>query len=270
MRPLWSGSIAFGLVNIPVKLFSATNERTIDLDMLHKTDLSPIRYARICKADGKEVEYKDIVKGYKMDDGEYVILTEEDIKSAASAKSTTIAIEEFVKEEEIDTIYFDKPYYLVPNKGAGHAYDLLRQALIKSKKVGLAKFVFHNREHLIILKPHEDILMINQLRFQEEIRDVKELKIEEKPRKGTPREMEMAVALIDQLTAPFNPEQFKDNYNDQLHHMIELKAKGHLPTTKSKKQVAKPAKVVDLFETLKASLKPHKGGSKPKSPRKSA
>ncbi|MDP1835663.1 MAG: Ku protein [Chlamydiales bacterium] len=254
MRPLWSGSIAFGLVNIPVKLYSATYDHTISLDMLHKADLSPIRYARVCKADGKEIEWKDIVKGYKLDNGEYVVITEADFKAASSAKSATINIEEFVQEKEIDPVFFEKPYYLAPDKGAGHAYDLLRQALEKSKKVGIAKFVFHNREHLITLKPHQNILMINQLRFAEEIRAIEDLEVAVKE-KSSGREIEMAVALIDQLTQKFKPEQYKDNYNDQLRDLIDKKAKGQAPKGAAK-HAAKPTKVVDLFDTLKASLKP--------------
>ncbi len=257
MRPLWSGSIAFGLVNVPIKLYSATvSDHGVNLDMLHKSDLSPIRYARICKADGKEVAWKDIVKGYEIGDGQYVPITEADLKQASSKKSSAIEIDQFVAVEEIDSVYFDKPYYLTPDKGAARAFNLLRQALEKSKKVGVAKFVFRNREHLVIIKPYYDLLVLNQLRFQEEIRSIADFDLPEKE-KVTAREMEMAIALVNQLTQEFDPSQYKDTYTAELRDMIKNKSKGKLPVPKAAK-AAKPTKVVDLFETLKASLKPTK------------
>jgi DNA end-binding protein Ku len=153
MRAIWSGALSFGLVNIPVKLYSATAGMGLDLTMLHKKDISPIRYARICRADGKEIPYEDIVKGYEYQKGDYVILTDEDFKKASVEKTKAIEIESFVKESEIDPIYFEKPYYLEPEKGAQKAYALLRESLKKSKKIGLAKFVLRNREHLAAIRP---------------------------------------------------------------------------------------------------------------------
>ncbi len=257
MRPLWSGSIGFGLVNIPVKLYSATiSDHGLNLDMLHKSDLSPIRFARICKADNKEIAWKDIVKGYELQDGKYVVLTDEDFQRADKAKASVIEIEEFVQEKEIDSIYFDKPYYLAPSKGAGHAFNLLRQVLEKAKKVGVARFVFRNREHLVIVKAHKNVLVLNQLRFDEEIRSAEDLEVP-KEEKVTARELELAVALVDQLTHKFTSKQYKDTYTHQLKEIIQKKAKGKLPK-QSKAAVAKPTKIVDLFATLKASLKPTK------------
>lgn len=261
MRALWSGSIAFGLVNIPVKLFSATSENSLNFDMLHKKDLSPIRYARICKATGDEVPYEDIVKGYEYEKGEYVVITKEDFQNVSLEKSTQIAIEEFVKESEIDTIYFEKPYYLSPDKGAEHAFSLLRQALEKSKKVGLAKFVFHSREHLIIIKPFQDIIILNQLRFDEEIRDAKEL-ASKSSTKATARELDMALTLIDQLTHHFVAKDYHDTYTDELKALIAKKTKGTVRHPKKAGVARHPTKVVDLFETLKASLKPAKKSRK--------
>src|SRR5215211_1486354 len=143
MRALWTGSLSFGLINIPMKLYSATQEHGLNFDMLHKKDLSPIRYARICKADGKEIPYKDIVKGYEYQKGDYVVLVEEDFKRANIKKTKSIEMIEFTKESEINPLYYEKPYYLEPDKGADKAYVLLREALLKSKKVGIAKFVLH-------------------------------------------------------------------------------------------------------------------------------
>jgi DNA end-binding protein Ku len=211
MRAIWTGALSFGLVNIPVRLYSATSGTGLEFDMLHKKDLSPIRYARVCRADGKEVPYEEIVKGYEYKKGDYVVLTDEDFKKAAPRRTKTVDIFDFVKEDEIDSVYFEKPYYLEPDKGAGKAYSLLREALKKSKKVGLAKFVLRNKEHLAVIKPFGKVVVLNQLRFNDEIRPPEGLDLPgEKVAKG--KEIEIALALIDHLTSHFKPEDYKDDY----------------------------------------------------------
>lgn len=258
MRSIWSGSLSFGLINIPVQLYSATQEHALEFDMLHKKDLSPIRYMRVCKEDGQEVPYKDIVKGYEYQKGEYVVVTEEDFKHADVKKTTTIDIKDFVFEDEIDMIYFEKPYYLEPGKGSDKAYALLRDALKKSEKVGVVTFVLRNREHLGIIKPYKDAIVLNQLRFESEIREMEGLKL---PKEGTAtkKEVDTAMKLIDQLTEKFVAKAYKDTYIDDLKAIIDKKIKGISPKKKTEKGVAKPSKVHDIMSLLKASLEEEQG-----------
>ncbi len=248
---MWTGSLSFGLINIPVRLFSATQDHGISFDMLHKKDLSPIRYARICKADGKEVPYDDIVKGYEYQKGDYVVLVDEDFKRANIKKTKAIEMVAFTDEGEIDPIYYEKPYYLEPDKGADKAYVLLREALLKSKKVGLAKFVLHNREHIGVIKPYDHLLVLNQLRYENEIREYSDLHLPKKE-EASSREISMAIKLIDQLTAHFKPEEFHDTYIEELKTIIEEKAKGKKPKAKGKEP--KITKVKDIMSMLKQSL----------------
>lgn len=193
MRAIWRGSLSFGLINIPVRLYSATQEHALTFDLLHKKDLSPIRYARICKADGKEIPYEDIVKGYEYQKGDYVVLVDEDFKRANVKKTKSIEMIEFTQESEVNPLYYEKPYYLEPDKGADKAYALLREALVKSKKVGIAKFVLHNREHLALIKPYGKLLILNQLRYADEIRQYHELHL---PSKEVASSREIGMALI--------------------------------------------------------------------------
>lgn len=255
MRPLWSGAISFGLINIPVKLFSATQERTIDLDMLRKGDLCPIRYARVCRATGEEVAYKDIVKGYEYEKGDYVVLTDEDIKSASPRKTQTIDIVAFVEEDEIESQYFERPFFVEPSKGAQKAYALLREALRKTKKVALARFVLKTKEHLAVLKADEDMLILNEIRFESELKQPEGLNVPGEKASG--KELDMAIKLIEQLTEPFKPEDFHDTYTDQLKKTIEKKAKGELKSVKTPEVEA--TDVDDLMASLKASLERARG-----------
>ncbi|MCL4354422.1 Ku protein [Patescibacteria group bacterium] len=253
MRSIWSGSVSFGLVNIPIKLYSAVNAKNLDLDMLHKEDMGQIRYARICKKDGHEIPYEDIVKGYEYEEGDYVVLTQQDFEKANARKTNTVDIIDFASEDEINPIYFEKPYYLEPQKGSGKAYVLLREALKKSKKVGIAKFVIRNREHLGVVKPEGNILVLNQMRFQEEIRQP-ELKIPKE--EVSHKEIEMALSFIDQLTEPFKPEEYKDTYIKELKRVIKEKSQGKTPKTHG--EAPKPTEVDDLMAALKASLEQQK------------
>jgi DNA end-binding protein Ku len=250
MRPIWTGAIGFGLVNIPVKLYSATQRSEINLDMLDKTDHSHIKYKRVNEKTGKEVTWEQIVKGYKMND-DYVILTDKDFESANAKKTRTIEISDFVQEKEIDSLYFETPYYLEPDKSGTRAYALLREALRKTGKVGIATFVMRNKEGLAILRATEDLIVLNRIRFAEEIRDHSELNLPEKPeiKKG---ELEMAISLIDQLTSKFDISGYKDTYTEQLLKLIEAKAKGE-KVVQPKMRVVHSAKE-DLMSQLKASL----------------
>lgn len=254
MRPIWNGSISFGLVSIPVRMFSGTNPRQgIDLTMLHKEDKSPIRYARICRKEGDEVEWDDIVKGYEYAEGEYIVLTEKDIDELAAKKSSTIDILQFVEEDDIDIRYFEKPYYLEVVKGGEKAYALLRAALQKSGKLGLAKFVMHEHEHIAAIKPVGRALVLNQMRYPTDIRQPSELNLPT-DKEITDKEVEMALKLVKQETHPFIPEDLHDTYTDELEELIKDKAKGKkIQKTKAEKSDKTSAK--DLMSALKASLK---------------
>lgn len=249
MRAIWTGAIGFGLVNIPIKMYSATQSSSLNLDMLDKKDHSNIKFQRVNEKTGKEVAWENIVKGYKYN-GDYVILTDEDFKKASPEKSKLIEIAQFVDEKDIDTIYYETPYYLEPEKTGAKAYALLRDSLAKAGKVGLGTYVMRTKEVIGVIKPLDDVLVLNKIRFAEEVRDHKDLKVPEG--KSKPNEMKMAMALIDQLSGPFDIGQFKDNYSEQLMKFIEAKAKG-------KKVKAPTMRVVhskshDLMEQLKASL----------------
>jgi DNA end-binding protein Ku len=251
MRPIWSGALSFGLINIPVNLYSATEDHEISFDLLHKKDLSPIRYAKICKGEEKEVPYKDIVKGYKYKEDSYVILTDEDFKKISLQRTKTIEIQFFTDEEEIDSIFYEKPYFLEPSKGASKAYMILREALKKSGKVAVATFILRNREHMAVIKPYEDIIILNQMRYLTEIREVSRLELPAM-QKNNVKEVDMAIKLIDQLTHHFNPKKFKDHYVEDLKEMIENKLKGKkLP---KKTHEPKITHVEDLMSKLKESL----------------
>jgi len=255
MRAIWSGAISFGLVNIPVKLYSGTSaERALDLDMLSKKDMAPIRYARISTASNKEVEWKDIVKGYEIEKGKYVVITDEDFKKASPEKTNTIEILQFVNEKEIDSIYFEKPYYLVPDKGAAKAYTLLLKALDKASKVAIATCMIRNREHIFSIKPMADqVLLLEQLRYKEQINEIPE--INTVSTKITQQEITLALKLIEQLTEKFKPETFKDTYVETMKKLIEAKAKGKKITAPAVEK--KTAAVKDLMSVLKESLNTH-------------
>src|SRR5215213_853997 len=202
MRSIWSGAISFGLVNIPVKLNSAIeSSEGLDFDMLSKKDLARIRYARIDTKTEKEVAWKDIVKGYQYAKGKYVVVTDEDFKKASPEKSRSIDIVQFVKEEEIDPIYYDKPYYLVPDKGADKSYHLLIKALEETETVGLAEFMLRNRVHVCALKSYNGVLLLNQMRYVDEIREAPE--VESKGDRISAKEVQLATKLIQQLTDKF-------------------------------------------------------------------
>jgi DNA end-binding protein Ku len=251
MRPLWKGSIGFGLVNIPVRLYSATEESDLSFVSLDKKTGSRIRYKKVSDTTGKEVAFSDIVKGYKMGE-QYVIMEDADFEKALPVKKDHIDIVQFVSEKEIDVLYYEKPYYLEPEKGGDRAYALLREALKKEGKAAIGLFVFHNREWVCLLKPSEKALVLTRLRFAEEIRPTQSLNIPDAAIKAD--QLKMAASLISQLTKPFKPEQFKDEYAEKLLKVIEAKGKGKTATYKPMK-VVHNTNAEDLMEKLKASLK---------------
>lgn len=250
-KPIWNGTIAFGLVNIPVRMYSAISTATLDLDMLDKKTLSNIRYKRVSEANGKEVAWKDIVKGYKVN-GRYVTLDDKDFERAAAEKTKRIDILSFVKEAEIDSIYFDSGYYLEPVGKEHKPYVLLREALKKTGKVGLGTYVMRNKQHLCVIKIYKNALLLNKLHFDQELNDPADYNIPgaEKPHTA---ELKMAVTLVNSMTSSFDISKYKDEYSAQLLKFIRAKAKGKLPKA-SGQQNPLPQEVSSLLEQLKASL----------------
>lgn len=251
MRAIWNGAIGFGLVNIPVKLYSATETSALDLDMLDKKDFSNIRFKRVNEKTGKEVAWENIVKGYKMED-RYIVLEPEDFAAVSPEKSKILSVKQFVKEEEIDPAYFETPYFLEPQKNGEEAYKLLLKALIKTKMAGIGTFILREKEILGLVRPFENkILMVNRMRFPQEIRSYEDLKM---PSAKAPKteELDMAESLIKQLATEFTPEKFKDTYHDDLMKIIEQKAKGK--KTKAIEEEQPESAPSDLMAQLKASL----------------
>jgi DNA end-binding protein Ku len=256
MRSIWSGSISFGLINIPVKIFSASEDRGLDFRMLEKHGHCPISFARVCRATNQEVPYKDIVKGYEYQKGDYVILTDEDFAKVAPKKTKTIDVVSFVDEKEIPSENIEKPYYIEADKKAEKAYVLLREALKRSKKVGIAKWVMRNKEHIAMIRPDGNALMLIQMRFAEEIRKPEGLNLPEKAN-FSKQEMEMAVMLIEQLQDHFNAEEYKDTYTEELKKLIDKKAKGKTVRVVDEKEPV-PTDMKNLMEALRKSLEEHK------------
>lgn len=260
MHTVWKGSLSFGLVNIPIRMFTASRDRELKFTLLHKKDLSEIRYAKICKSEEKEVPWDEIVKGYEFQKGEFVILDDKDFEKVDVKKTKTIEIVNFIDEEEIDPIYFVKPYFLEPDKDASNAYSLLRDAMKKSKKVALARYVLRNHEHLAAVKVHGNMLLLIEMRYYDELVQPEDLKIP--TQKSDNKQLDMAIKFIDQLTVPFVPEDYKDTYVAELKEVIAQKAKGKAVRPKSEEP--KKTKVHDIMALLQASLE----GTKKKAPAK--
>ncbi len=249
MKAIWTGAIGFGLVNIPVKLFSAVEASELDLDMLDKKDHANIKFKRVNEKTGKEVEWKNIVKAYNLND-RYVVLEDEDFERAAPEKTKMVEITEFIDEEEVNSLYYEMPYYAEPEKNGVKAYALLRDALKKSGKAGLGSFVLRSKESLCLIKTEGDVIVVYRIRFAQELRSPKDLKIPASSSK--PAEMKMATELINQLTAKFDISKFKDTYTDKLLKIIRAKSKGKLKAVPQMKVVH--SKTTDLMSQLKASL----------------
>ena len=251
MRAIWNGAIGFGLVNIPIKLYSATEESNIDLDMLDKDDLQNINFKRVNSKTGKEVKWANIVKGFKMED-RYIVLDKEDFDEVSPEKSRILNIKQFVDIDEIDSAYFETSYFLEPQKNGEEAYRLLLNALLKTKMAGIGTFILREKEILCLVRPYEKkVLMVNRMRYPEEIRSFEDLKLPS-AKKPKEEELKMAESLIKQLATKFDPEKYKNTYNDDLMKIIEAKAKGKTKKMATKAEVS--AKATDLMAQLKASL----------------
>jgi DNA end-binding protein Ku len=265
---IWSGAINFGLVTIPVKLQTAIRTNDLRFNFLHKKDEGRIQNVRRCSLDGEEVSYGDIVRGYEYEKGRYVILSDEDFERVNPEATQSVDIVQFVDLSEINPMFFDKPYYLEPEKRGRHAYALLREALKESGKVGIAKVVIRSREHLAALKPNGDALVLELMHFADEIVDQSTLEF---PATEKPHENEMKVArlLIDTMTEAFDAEQFRDNYREQVLAMIEARVAGQ-EVPKAEAAAPRADNVVNLMDVLQKSLEESKkqrgaaGAAKPK------
>ena len=260
MRAIWKGHISFALVTIPVSVVSGTRSSDVSFKYLHKGDLSPVTYKRFCEAENREVAWDEITKGYEFEKGRFVEVTSEEIKEANAQLSRTIQVLEFIDQSEIDAVYFDKPYFLEPQKGGERPYALMRDALAESGKVALARVVLKTREHLAAVRPTGKLLAMQLLRFHHELIEPGEVRAPEVSDLSA-REMELAHTLIDTMQGSFAPEQYKDEYRKQLLDMIGKKVEGVAPAATA--ATVQPAgTVVDLMEVLKKSLKDSKARKK--------
>jgi DNA end-binding protein Ku len=251
-RALWKGSIAFGLVNIPVELYSAVRDHRPRFHLLHAKDESPVQYERICRSEGKPVAWEELVKGYEYEKGQYVVLTKEDFKNAALEKTKTIDILDFVDPNEVDERYFETPYYLQPGKGADRSFALLRDAIRDSGRIGIGKVILREAQHLAALEVIDDALVLTMMRFRDELADLSDFEI---PKADGVRKPELAMArqLIEHLSASWNPDKYTDEYRDNLLRIIKAKLKGKKPRLQER-ATPREANVVNLMERLKASL----------------
>jgi len=266
-RAIWKGSISFGLVNIPIALYPATRREELKFRLLRAKDLSPVSYKRVAEADGKEVPWDEIVKGYEYEKGKYVVLKDEDFQRVDLEATQTVDIQDFVDEEEIDPMFFYKPYYLEPQKGGDKAYVLLRDALEDSKKVGIAKVVIKTRQYLAGVNAEDGVLVLELMHFAEELAEADKLHVPKKIDPGK-REMNMAKSLIDSMSAKWNPEKYRDDYREALMEVIEEKVEaGGKEIEEKPKPRKQPTKVIDLVSVLQQSLE-KTGGAKKKTARK--
>ncbi|MEH7376679.1 MULTISPECIES: Ku protein [Bacillaceae] len=268
MHTMWKGSISFGLVNIPIKLHTATEDKDIKLRTLHNKCHAPIKYEKVCSVCEEEVKPEDIVKAYEYTKGKFVVLDNEELeKLRKENEEKAVEIIDFVKMEQIDPIYYDRSYYMSPSEGGGKAYSLLRKALMESQKVGLAKIIIRSKEQLAVIRVYENVLVMETIHYPDEVRKAGDVPSVPSEDKVTKRELDTAILLIDQLTTDFEPEKYTDEYRTALLELIESKRSGQETVSAATKEVA--SNVTDLMAALQASIdrtKPKKAAA----PRKKA
>ena len=265
-RPIWRGSLSFGLVAIPVQLHTAVRENRPKFRLLHAKDKSPIKYERVCQRDGKPVAWKDLVKGYEYERGRYVVLTKEDFKAAALEKDRRVQVSDFVPGDAIDDRYFDQPYYLLPDKSGEHAYAVFRDALKETGRIGIGRVVLRERQHLVAVETLGDHLVLTMMRFAEEMVEAPEMPDVERI-KVPAHELKLATSLIGALAAEWKPERYTDDYQENLQEVIKGKLKGETVVLEGDERPVR-ADIADLAERLKASLRAASGqrkGAAPKS-----
>jgi DNA end-binding protein Ku len=259
MRPIWKGAISFGMVTIPVKLYTATEQKDVRFRLLHKADGAPIEEKRFCTADGKEVAWDDLARGYEISKGEFVILDPDEIDAAKPESSTTIDIGDFVEAAEIDPVYFEKSYFLEPGDAGGKAFTLLKTALEETKRVAIARVTIRTRERLATVRAYDGTLILETMFWPDEIRSTKQLDLPEGA-EGRVRDKELAMArtLVENLADRFRPEAYTDEYRTALQKLIEQKARGEVRNAKRRRP---EPKVIDLMEALRASVEQAQKGS---------
>lgn len=268
-RSIWNGTIMFGAATVPIKVYSATRDRRIHFHQVHAPDGARIKHRRICSKEGKPVPYKQIAKGYELSNGEYVLLTQAEIDAAAGKRSRLIELERFVAQAQIEPEYHDRGYYLGAGADGAAAYRLLLEALRKTERSGIGRWVFHNREYLVAVRPYEDLLALHTLRFADELRAADDLDLPAPSRAPSSRELEMARRLVETLDAPFDPAEYTDTYTDTVGKLIEAKAAGKEPELP---EVSEPEDGGDVLAALEASLdsvRPSRSGAKPRRKAKS-
>lgn len=262
MRSMWKGSVSFGLVTIPIHLYAATENKNVSLRQVHESDGGRVQYKRFCSIEGVEVPYAEIAKGYELDDGEMVVITDADLEALPLASSNVIDVLEFVPLEAIDPLHYDRHYYLEPQKPAVKPYVLLRDALQKSQNVAIAKVALRQRESLALLRVHADVMVMTTMLWPDEVRKPDFSFLQDDSPQIRPQELAMAGSLIDSLTEPvFDPDKYTDSYREALEALIEAKVAGQ-DTTKPRKKAAK-SDVVDLMAALEASVSEAKKSRKP-------
>lgn len=253
-RSLWNGTIAFGLVRVPVKLHSATESKRIAFKERHALEGAAIEHRRVCVKEGKEVPYGEIVKGYEVASGEYVVLNKEEIAIADGPQARVVEIDHFVAEEEIDPIFYERAYYLSPGKLGEEAYRVLHAALLRCGRVGIGRFVFHNKEHLAAVRALEDVIVMQTMRFADEIVPDSQLEVPRAAKKATKLEIDTAQLLIDQLDGQYEPDRYQDRYRDEVMELIERKARGEAIEPPEREILTRDA---DLLDVLKQSIEQH-------------
>jgi DNA end-binding protein Ku len=271
-RAIWSGTISFGLLNVPVKLYGAVARRDVSLRQIRESDGARIRNRRVAEGTDEEVPYEQIVKAFELAPDRYVPLSKDEITALAPEKTRAIEVQDFVDLDQIDPIYFDSPYYLGPAQGAEKAYSLLAEAMRRSGKVAIARFVFRNKEHLAALRPSEGVLTLTTMRFADEVVPPSELEdvLPAEPPKPAKREVEMAEQLIDSLAAEFDPAAYRDEYREELLALIERKAEGEDVLSAPAPEEPKPTGAPDLMSALEESIAAVKGRSKGKAGKRKA
>jgi DNA end-binding protein Ku len=270
MRAIWKGSISFGLVNIPIALYPATRKEELRFRLLRESDLSPVNYKRVAEKDGKEVPWEQIVKGYEYEKGKFVVLSEKDFERVDLEATQTIDIQDFVDVEEIDPMFFYKPYYLEPQKGGDKAYVLLREVLAKTGKVGIAKVIIKTRQYLAGVKALKHALVLELMHFAEELSDAEKLNVSKSLELGK-REIDMGKALVQSMASKWDPKKYKDDYRDALLEVIEEKVEAGGEEIEEKPKTKKPSsKVIDLVAVLRESLAKSEDGRKKKPARKTS
>ena len=247
---VWKGHLTFGLLSLPVRLYSAARGETVSFNQLHKTDHSRVKQQLYCALEDKPISRADVVKGYEYEKDKYVVVEDEEIKKMAPKTAKTMEVQEFVKTSEVDPVYLESSYYMAPEEGGEKPYALLFEAMRKSGFVGVAKIAMHNREHIVILRPSDKGIMLHTMYYPDEIRKVEEFRTDTSTVK--PKELELAKTLIESLEAPFEPEKYKDAYRENLMKLIEAKVQGK--EVVAPKEPTHKAPVIDILEALKASL----------------